>query len=44
MKNVENQIKEMMDLIKSTQTILIKGDLQESLDFIPSKFMNTKKT
>ena len=44
MKNVENRIKEMTDLIKSTQIIQIKGDLQESVDFISSKLINTKKT
>ena len=47
-KNVENQIKEMMDLIKSTPVSQIKEellleDLQESVDFTIANMMNTKK-
>ena len=43
MKDAENQMKEMIDLIKSIQTSLINGeshlkDLQESVVFMNAKF------
>ena len=48
MKNVENLIKEMMDLIKSTQASQIKGelhvkDVQESFEFTSAKYDEYEK-